>query len=174
MMPPRLRKAMLTLHVGSSVGWLGAIAAYIALNVPALTSADEQVVRAAYVMMEPVARYAVVPLAVASLLTGIVQALGTPWGLLRHYWVLISLVVTLFATVILVLHLPAIEEMADVAASPTADIGRLRGDLFHSVGGMAVLLIPLVLNIYKPRGLTRHGWRAQQATARPPATRSST
>jgi hypothetical protein len=41
----------------------------------------------------------------------------------------------------------------------------LNGDLFHSVGGLLVLLIPLVLNIYKPRGLTRYGWRRQHEQA---------
>ncbi|MPZ60264.1 MAG: DUF2269 domain-containing protein [Propionibacteriales bacterium] len=160
-MPPRMRKFALTVHVMTSVGWLGAIAAYLALHVPALTSQDPETVRAAYLMMEPVARFAIVPLALASLLTGIVQALGTPWGLFRHYWVVISLLLTLFATVILVSHLPAIGEMADAAADPDVDPSALSGDLFHSVGGLLVLLGPLVLNIYKPRGLTRYGWRKQ-------------
>lgn len=161
-MGPRLRKAMLTVHVGVSVGWLGAVAAYIALNVPALTSQDEHVVRSAYLMMEPVASYAIVPLAVASSLTGILQALGTPWGLFQHYWVLISLAMTLFATTILLLHMPTIQEMADLARSRSENIQQLSGDLFHSIGGLVILLIPLVLNIYKPRGLTKYGWRAQQ------------
>jgi len=166
MMPPRLRKFMLTVHVASSVGWLGAIGAYIALNVPALTSTDPQVVRAAYLMMEPVAWFGVVPMALAALLTGIVQSLGTPWGLLRHYWVVISLGLAVFATTILLLHLPAIDSMATVAGDPSADLGALDGDLFHSVGGLMVLLVPLVLNIYKPRGLTRYGWRKQQEQRR--------
>lgn len=161
-MPPRVRKAMLAVHIASSVGWLGAIAAYIALNVPVVTGADEQLVRAAHLMMKPVAWYAVVPLAVASLVTGIVQSLGTPWGLFRHYWVLISLFVTVFATVILLLHMGDVDALAARAADPAADVGSLHGDLFHSIGGLVVLLVPLVLNLYKPRGLTRYGWRKQQ------------
>jgi hypothetical protein len=84
-MPPRLRKLMLVVHIGTSVGWLGAIAAYIALHVRVLTGADEQTVRAAYLMMEPVILFAVAPLALASLVSGIVQSLGTPWGLFSHY-----------------------------------------------------------------------------------------
>jgi hypothetical protein len=160
-MPPPVRRFMLTVHVTASVGWLGAIAAYLALNVPALTSNQPQTIRAAYLMMEPVAVYAIVPLAVTSLITGIVQALGTPWGLLRHYWVLISLVLTAFATLVLIGHLSQIRAMAAAAGNPTADM-RTRGDLFHSVGGLIVLLIPLWLNMYKPRGLTRYGWRQQQ------------
>jgi len=150
---------MLTVHVTSSVGWLGAIAAYIALNVPAMASEDEQTARAAYLMMDVVMRYVLIPLAAASLATGIVQSLGTPWGLFRHYWVTISLALTTFAFVILVLHLPAVQDMAATAADPQADVTHLGGDLFHSVGGLVVLLVPLALNIYKPRGLTHYGWR---------------
>ncbi|MFI6428595.1 DUF2269 domain-containing protein [Promicromonospora sp. NPDC050880] len=161
-MSPGIRKLILTVHVTSSVGWLGAIAAYIALNVPVDAGSDEQIVRAAYLMMEPVLRYALIPLATVALVTGIVQALGTSWGLLRHYWVTISLVLTTFAFVILVLHLPAVESMAAVAADPTGDVDQLGGDLFHAVGGLVVLVVPLALNIYKPRGLTRYGWRSAQ------------
>jgi hypothetical protein len=161
-MRPRLRKAMLAVHVASSVGWLGAIAAYIALNVPVIAGADEELVRAAHLMMKPVAWYAVVPLALASLVTGIVQALGTPWGLFRHYWVLMSLLMTAFATVVLLLHLADVDALAARAADPSTDPGKLNGDLFHSVGGLVVLLVPLVLNLYKPRGLTRYGWRKHQ------------
>jgi hypothetical protein len=162
MMSPRLRKLMLAVHVTTSVGWVGAIAAYIALNIPALASDDRPTVRAAYLMMDVVLRYAVIPLASASLATGIVQALGTPWGLFRHYWVTISLALTLFAFVILLLHLPAVEDMASVAGDPQRDVDQLGGDLFHSVGGLVVLLIPLTLNIFKPRGMTRYGWRRTQ------------
>lgn len=161
-MSPGIRKLMLTVHVTSSVGWLGAIVAYIALNAPVYISDDEQTVRAACLMMEPVLRYALIPLAAVALATGIVQALGTPWGLLRHYWVTISLVLTTLAFVVLVLHLPTVEAMAAVAADPAGDVDRLGGDLFHAVGGLAVLLVPLVLNIYKPRGMTRYGWRRAQ------------
>lgn len=159
MMSPGLRKLMLTVHVASSVGWLGVIAAYIALNVPVLASDDEQSIRAAYLMMDVVMRYVLIPLGAASLATGIVQALGTPWGLFRHYWVTISLGLTCFAFAVLVLHLPAVADNAAAAADQRTDVTQIGGDLFHSVGGLMILLVPLVLNIYKPRGLTRYGWR---------------
>lgn len=164
---PRLRKAVLTAHVASSVGWLGAIAAYVALNVPALAATDEQLARAGYLMMEPVLLYAVVPLAVLSFTSGVVQALISPWGLFRHYWVLISLIATAFALAILLLHIPAVRDMATIARNPAADVGDLDGDLVHSIGGGLVLLLPLVLNVFKPRGLTPYGWRAAQAERAP-------
>ncbi|GAB3883374.1 DUF2269 domain-containing protein [Terrabacter terrigena] len=163
---PPLRRFLRTVHVAVSVGWLGAIGAYIALNVPAVVSTDPQTVRAAYLMMEPVALYGIVPLSLATLLTGVIQSLGTPWGLFRHYWVVVSLVVTTFATVVLILHLGTVRELAELARDPNVDMRNAGGDLFHSIGGFIALLIPLWLNMYKPRGLTRHGWRRQQRDKR--------
>ncbi len=130
------RKVTLTVHIACSVGWLGAIAAYITLNIPALTSGNDQTIRAAYLMMLPVAWYAIVPLAIATLLTGIVLALGTPWGLFRHYWVVFSLVITVVAVAILLGHMADVDTMARLAGDPNADVRRLPGDLFHSVGGL--------------------------------------
>src|SRR5262249_48219453 len=152
-----------------SVGWFGAIAAYITLNVPALTGSNDQTVRAAYLMMRPVAWYAIVPLAIATLLTGIVLSLGTPWGLFRHYWVIFSLIITVIAVAILLGHMADVDTMARLASDPDADISRLSGALEHSIGGLLVLLAPLVLNIYNPRGLTRYGRRKQHTPPLPPA-----
>src|ERR687887_134909 len=81
---PSLRKLALTAHVTSSVGWLGSVAGFLVLAITGVTSQDSEVVRAAYVAMELVAWYVIVPLSLASLLTGLVQALGTQWGLFRH------------------------------------------------------------------------------------------
>jgi hypothetical protein len=87
MMTPSLRKLVLTAHITVSVGWLGAVAAFLALAITGLTSRDAQTMRTAYAAMELTARFVIVPLAFASLLTGLIESLGTPWGLLRHYWV---------------------------------------------------------------------------------------
>ena len=161
MMSPAARKVVLTTHVVSSVGWLGAVLAYIALDVGAVTSGDVQTVRAAYIAMELTVLYAIVPLALASLIIGIINALGTPWGLFRHDWVLAKLVLTLFATAVLLIETRTISYMADVAASG-ADPRDMPGSLVHSVGGLVVLLTATILSVYKPKGITRYGWRRQQ------------
>jgi ABC-type anion transport system duplicated permease subunit len=80
-MPPGLRKFALSVHITLSVGWIGAVGAYIALDVAAASSQDMQTLRAAYLAMESIARYVIVPLAFAALLTGLVMSLGTKWGL---------------------------------------------------------------------------------------------
>ena len=161
-MPPGLRKFALIAHLTVSVGWIGAVVAYLALGVSTVTSQDAQTVRAAWIAMELTGWYAIVPLALAALLTGLVMALGTRWGLFQHYWVFFSLLLTILATVVLLVHMPTVSSLADVAREADgANLDRLGGDLLHPGLGLVVLLVITVLNVYKPQGLTRYGWRKQ-------------
>ena len=170
-MAPSLRKFTLTAHVTSSVGLLGSIAAFLALAVAGLTSQDAQIVRAAYLAMDLTARFVIVPLAFASLLTGLIQSLGTPWGLFRHYWVLAKLLLTVFATVILLAKLELIIYAARLAAETVLSRPDLRAAgielAVHTAGGLLVLLVPAVLSVYKPRGLTPYGKRTQHEQRTP-------
>lgn len=166
-MSPRTRTFALIIHVVSSVGWIGAVAAYIALDVTAATSLEADTLRAAYLMMALITWYVIVPSAFASLLTGIIMSLGTRWGLFRHYWVLISLLLTILATVVLLLETRIIRAYAEMAADPATSSDQLRAlgnTLVHSVGGTVVLLVILVLNMVKPRGMTPYGQRKQRET----------
>lgn len=171
-MPTRLRKFALTAHVASSVGWLGAVVVFLALGVLALTSQDAQTVRGVYLVMEPAAWAVLVPLGFASLLTGIVQSLGTTWGLFRHYWVLFKLGMNLIATLVLLLYMRTLRFLADIAADPTsagADLSDLRdpSPLIHSIGALLLLLAALTLSVFKPRGMTRYGQRKQRERGQP-------
>jgi hypothetical protein len=166
-MAPRLRKFALAAHIALSVGWIGAVAGYIALDVTAATGQDARTLRGVYLAMEVIAWYVIVPLALAALLTGLVMSLGTRWGLFRYYWVLISLLLTIFATVVLLVETQTISHYAVVASDPATSGEELRAlgsTLVHSVGGTIVLLVIVVLNVYKPRGMTRYGWRKQHAS----------
>jgi hypothetical protein len=165
-MTPRLRKLTLTAHVVSSVGWLGAVAAFLALAVAGLTSHDAQMVRAAYLAMDLTTRFVIVPLALAALFTGLVQSLGTPWGLFRHYWVLFKLLLTVLAVLVLLQQPARISNLAGVASQTTlgtADLRFLRTSLVvHAAVGLVVLLVVAGLGVYKPRGLTPYGMRQQR------------
>lgn len=162
MMPARLRKVVLTMHITSSVGWLGAVAAYLALAVAALASSDADRVRVAWSAMESIGWFVIVPLALASVLIGMVNALGTPWGLFRHYWVLVKFLLTVFATIVLLLHMPSVGYFASIAVeTDTSTAGGLWSEVLHAGGGLLVLLVTTVLSVYKPRGLTPYGWRRE-------------
>jgi hypothetical protein len=168
------RKFALTAHVISSVGLLGSIAAFLSLAIAGLISQDEQMVRGAYLAMGLIAWFVIVPLALASLLTGLIQSLGTAWGLFRHYWVLVKLLLTAFATAVLLVKMELIDYAARLAQEtilPRVDLRTAGMQLVvHAAGGLLVLLIPAVLSVYKPRGLTPYG-RRKQGEERTPSQR---
>ncbi|HEX9923684.1 MAG TPA: DUF2269 domain-containing protein [Anaerolineae bacterium] len=166
-MTPGLRKFALTAHITLSVGWIGVVVGFLAVVLAAMTSQDAQTLRAAWIAMELTGWFAIVPLALASLLTGLVMSLGTKWGLFRHYWVLISLVLTILATLVLLSNMQTVSFFAGLATeTDSADVGQLRGglrgELLHAGVGLLVLLVIQALNVYKPRGMTPYGWRKQQ------------
>jgi hypothetical protein len=114
--PARTRRALLTVHVSCSVGWLGAVLVFLVLAVVGLVSADPLQVRAVYVSLDLIVWFVIVPLCLAALISGVVQSLASMWGLLRHYWVLIKLLLTVPATVALLIHTRPVGFLADEAA----------------------------------------------------------
>lgn len=162
---PGLRKFALTAHIILSVGWLGAVVAYLALAIVGLTSHGAQMVRAAYLSMEFIGWYVIVPFSLATLLAGLVESLGTQWGLFRHWWVLVKFLLITGATIVLLRHMQAVTHMSGVAAETTlsaTDFRALRIQLVvHAGGGLLVLLAATVLSVYKPWGMTPYGRRTQ-------------
>jgi len=159
---PAARKAALFLHVTFSVGWTGALLCYLALSVVASRSQEAETVRGAWSAMEVIGWWVIVPLAIGSLVSGVVLSLGTRWGLFRYYWVLISFILTSFAVLVLVVHMPSVSATAEIAREASdQSVLALASDLFHSGLGLVVLLAIGVLNAYKPSGMTTYGWRRQ-------------
>ena len=160
-MTPGVRRFALTAHVTASVGWLGAVAAFLALAVVGLTSRDALTVRAVYLGTELITWFVIVPLALASVLTGVIQSLGTTWGLLRHYWVLVKLVITVPATLLLLLHTQPIGFLARIAEDGPLSgphVGEIQLELVIQAGGaVLVLLVATALSVYKPPGRTPLG-----------------
>lgn len=161
----QVRKVMLTAHVTCSVGWIGAVVAFLALAVVGLRNLDITVALGASLAMGVIAWEVILPFVFASLATGIVSSLGTPWGLFRHYWIVFKLLLTTFCTAILMIHLRPIDALAGEAAHSGALAGALQGSQHLMVIASSLAIVTLVvvtaLSIYKPRGVTRLGFRCE-------------
>jgi hypothetical protein len=160
-MTPAIRKLALTMHVTSSVGWIGAVLVFLALAVVGLRTEDAATVRGVYLVMEHAAWLTLVPFACASLATGIVVSLIIPWGLFRHYWVVFKLLITAFATMVLMMYMATFRQMAAAAADSAIGLDGLRNPspVLHAVLALLILLVASVLAIYKPQGVTPYGRR---------------
>jgi hypothetical protein len=164
MMPP-MRKLALTTHITSSVGWLGAAAGFLALAVHGLTIQDAQLVRGLYLAMVLTGWYVIVPLCLASLLTGLVMSLATKWGLFQYYWVAVKFLLTIVSTLILFGFMQTLSDIGILAADMTIPVEELRRlsqwPVLHCGGGLLVLLVNTTLSVYKPWGRTGYGLRKQ-------------
>jgi hypothetical protein len=150
-------------HVIASVGWVGGVAGFAALAIAGFLSSDLQLVRSSYIAMDVTYRTVVIPLGLASLITGVVSSAGTEWGFFRHYWVVVKLLLTVPTVWLMLVHLQPVRYVAVAASDATfadADLNGLRGQLLLYAGGALVVLVTAtVLSTYKPRGRTGYGVR---------------
>jgi len=156
-----VRRLTLLAHILCSVGWTGAVAAFLVLALTGLRSGDPVIVRSAYIAVEPITWWVIVPLAFASLATGLLLSFGTSWGLLRHYWIIIKLLINLLSLPILLLHTRIIHRVAAAAELTHPGPGDLYPDRVQLVvvSGMslAVLILATFLSVFKPRGRSPWG-----------------
>lgn len=113
---PAVSKLNLTAHITFSAGWIGAIAGFLGLAIAGLISQSPQIVRSMYIGMEVIAWFVIIPFCISAFLTGVVQSLTTQWGLFKHYWIVIKLILTIVATVLLMMHLQPISYMASITS----------------------------------------------------------
>lgn len=155
---PWSRKLALTAHVLSSVGWFGAVAAFLALAIVGMTSRVPVLVSGAYVAMGLTTWLVVVPFAFASLASGVVSSLGTKWGLVRNWWVLMKLLITAASTAVLLVHTRPVDLLAHQGASGSPINRGFHEQQLEMViasgAALAVLVLLTVLSIYKPAGAT--------------------
>ncbi|WP_308165545.1 DUF2269 domain-containing protein [Nocardia noduli] len=153
--------------MGASVGWLGAVVTFLVMAVAGVGTADVELVRAVDLIAPLLVRWVLVPLAFATLVTGVVVSVATPWGLLRHYWVLFKLLLTLVATVVLLLYTRTAQVYGDLAMRPDTPLEALRAPTFvvHASLAVMILVAAMILAMYKPRGLTPRGLRQRREHA---------
>ena len=157
-----MRKFILLTHVVTSVGLLGAVASFLLLSIFGIVSSNVQLVQASYVLLMPLTAYLILPLVVASLVIGIISSLGTPWGLVRYYWVAAKLLLTSVTAIVLLLQMNAISQLSTIAAArlvTDAEMGLRIRMIVHAGGGLGVLLLIMILSLWKPKGVTPFGQR---------------
>ncbi|XVQ08452.1 DUF2269 family protein [Spirillospora sp. CA-255316] len=162
---PRTRRAILLLHVISSMTWLGLDVGLLALSITGYLSDDPVTMRAAYLSMNMLGDTVLIPASLLALVTGVLLGVGTKWGLVRHTWVLTKLVLTVVTAVLTVVALrDSLNEAAAgmLAARPSAG-DAADGLLFAPVVSLTCYMFMTVLSIYKPWGRTRWGRRATAA-----------
>ncbi|MFJ9483549.1 DUF2269 domain-containing protein [Streptomyces mirabilis] len=151
---------MVVVHVVVSVSWLALMFCLLTLATTALATNDADTLRTAYRAMGMLGDALIIPLSLLTLVSGVVLALGTLWGLFRYYWVSTKFWLTLAATVASIFALTArLHDAVDaVARHPVGsisamDLGFIRYNMVI-VPAVALLLYlaNVILSVFKPWG----------------------
>ncbi|MEU1264631.1 DUF2269 family protein [Streptomyces cellulosae] len=157
------RRALLVVHVVASAGWLGLSAGLLALGLAANTTGSAATLEAAVRSMQLFADWLLLPIALLTLVSGLVLALGTPWGLARHRWVWTKFWLTLATTTATAFALrPGVNE---AVAAVSAGLALPDGEdvLMGPVVSLSAYVFMTVISVLKPWGLTRRGRRLREA-----------
>ncbi|MFG1842066.1 hypothetical protein [Micromonospora sp. NPDC049175] len=171
---PRLgrmpRKVWLTLHVGIGVGWLGISTGMLLLAILGATADSHELQHGAYLLLSRFEMLLAIPSVFLTIITGVVVSLGTPWGLLKHTWVLAKLVIALTLPFLAVFEGPWIEELEARSAAGLIETGTTGMLLIGAMGLFAALLwTATILSVFKPGGRTRWGRRTDGRPTAPGA-----
>ncbi|WP_188189281.1 hypothetical protein [Nonomuraea sp. SYSU D8015] len=154
-MRPRIRKTVLVIHIVASVALVGEVWGLVALNTAAALTEDLELAHSAYRLMPILVFAGGIPLSLTALATGITLGLTSHWGLFRHYWVVIKLVL-LVAVICVGMFLFDPEGMAAATegARPAAAT-RQWGQVAALSTQIVMLLVATALSVFKPRGKLR-------------------
>ncbi|MFB4263233.1 hypothetical protein [Nonomuraea sp. GTA35] len=150
-MAPRIRKTLLVIHIVASVALVGEVWGLVALNTAATLSKDLDLAHTAYRLMPTLVFAGGIPLSLTALATGITLGLGSHWGLIRHYWVAVKLVL-LVAVICVGMFLFDPEGMAAATAGARQAVAARQWGQVAVLGTqIAMLLIATALSVFKPR-----------------------
>lgn len=145
------RKLVLTIHIATTVGVLGADAVLLALGISGVRGVDPVAV---YPPMQLIAEWVVAPLIVPIVVTGAVLALFTGYSPLRYPWVAAKIGVTLLLIIALTAFvIPGLTDAAHVALTPSEPpLTSAEQTSFVIAPALAtsLLLLNVALGVYKP------------------------
>jgi hypothetical protein len=171
-MPPTVRKTVLSLHVIVAVGWLGVTFGDVTLGLTAILTDTPAVQHSMFRALGTIADVLLLPIAWLAYGTGLLLALGTRWGLVRHKWVLVKFLLTTLTVGLTTFSLvPGLKTMRDTVNDTPADqlvplgAAEVSGLITAGIVSTTCYVTAVVLSIFKPWGRTRWGAPAPRTVA---------
>ena len=143
----RPHKIAFTAHILAAVGWFGIAIAVAFCAIAAAVTSDEALSLALYRTLETLP-WLSIPAGITAVVTGSLLGLGTPYGLIRHWWVVAKIIIAVAVIVTDVLIVVAVAHDAAVT-------GHAQPPLYGStIAHVVTLAAATVLSVFKPWGRT--------------------
>jgi hypothetical protein len=146
------RKIVLTVHVAAALGLFGASLVLLVGALHAATRDDPRDAHAIYTLLRLLAFSVDIPLAVSTLLGGLVLVLTSKWRIFRYWWVMGKLGLYLATlTVGVTIIGPSIDTMLDVTEASNPSESGTRWTPIAAAGvQVTMLLTAATLGVFKP------------------------
>jgi uncharacterized membrane protein len=155
----RTRKAVLVTHVIAAGVWLGLDVAMAVLVFTAMSTDDRQTAASALQALQLVTVWPMLTAGLLALASGVLLGLGSKYGLVRYWWVLVKLVLTVaLCTLVLFALRGGVDEAAAAGRAMAAGVTGVwnTGDMaFPPIVSPTALLIAFLLSVFKPWGRVR-------------------
>jgi hypothetical protein len=164
----RWRRATLVVHIVAAGAWIGIDVIVAVLVLTGWFGHDVALRSLAYQALATFVVWPMLTAGLVSLATGLILGLGTVWGLLRYWWVVVKLALNLVLCTLIVLVLrPGMDEVAGygrdlLTGSP--DPGAVSSLFFPPAVSLTTLTLATTLAVFKPWGRIRP---ARSAGGRP-------
>ncbi|WP_432939158.1 hypothetical protein ACQPXM_28855 [Kribbella sp. CA-253562] len=151
----KARKLTLVLHLASVGSWIGLDVAMAVLVFTAMGSDDPGTKSLSFPALELVTIWPMTISGLTCLVTGVLLAYGSNYGLTKYWWVVVKLGLNLLlSTLVLIALRPGVEEMADQARQPGAVL-KATDLIFPPIVSPTLLMVAVVLSVFKPWGRLR-------------------
>ena len=168
------KRWLLAVHILGMAAWLGGGLCCLALSLIALTTSNPQLFNATYVFIDTLNHTLLRAGAIVSLLSGILLAVLTQWGLLRFYWLNVKEIISLLCVVVDLIAIRWNEHILSLTGSQgfqaLSDSSYLsnRTLLFAGILLQIVSLSAIiVISIFKPWGQRKRAVRPAVLQQRP-------
>lgn len=159
----RSRQLLVFVHVVVSVGWMGAGAANVVVAATATSTASAWTRAVSYQLIERIDTYLIIPLAFATLISGLIVSWATPWGLTRYWWVLAKLLLTVAIIAFSTFGLGVWLQESIQATSGSVGRSAVGAYLVYGAGlNIVAFLFVTWLSVAKPWGRTPWAKRSRQ------------
>jgi hypothetical protein len=148
----KAHKTALWAHILTSAAWFGVAVMVAFCGLAAAFTDDPTLSHALYRTMET-APWLSIPVGLTAVATGVVLSLGTPFGLVRHWWVVAKIVI---AALVVATDAFLVGRVAHHAVLVGHGSNPLRDS---TIAHVVVLGVATWLSVFKPRGRTPHGRR---------------
>ncbi len=144
----RVRKGALAVHIIATGAWIG-IDVVMGVLVFTAELTDDGALRILCLQaLRLVTVWPMLSTAALSLASGVLLGLGTKYGILRYWWVLLKLILNIVLMVLVFFLLrPGVAEAAQTGA-----VGQM---LFPPIVSTSALVFAVILSVYKPWGRLR-------------------